>query len=105
MAKTENTIIVTRDDLKIMNVHMIQQKGRRQKEPDVIFFNMRFFDAVTIYGCKLCRSKAGDWFVSMPAKKASNGEWYNDADVYWKVCEFTQDNVIDMVFKILDEEE
>ena len=76
--ETENTTTYT---VKVTRAKEI--KGSYAFDMDV--------NGVTIYGCWLKETKAGDNFVSFPSYKGKDGKWYSHA--YFKIDEKTQADI------------
>ena len=40
-------------------------------------------NGITIYGCRIIQTEKGDWFLSFPSRKGSDGKYYKH--VYFEV--------------------
>ena len=62
-----------------------------------------FFDLVingiTVYGCKVCEGKNGD-FISLPSRKGKDDKYYSI--VYFRLSDEDQKIILDTVEKVLN---
>ena len=54
-------------------------------------FNM-ILNGVTIYNCTVAETKEGNFFVSFPSRKGSDGKWYSY--VYFRFSEDDQNAIL-----------
>lgn len=61
-------------------------------------FNM-ILNGVTIYNCTVAETKDGNFFISFPSRKGTDGKWYSY--VYFRFSEEDQKRILDAVSETL----
>lgn len=61
-------------------------------------FNM-ILNGVTIYNCTVAETKDGDFFISFPSRKGTDGKWYSY--VYFRLSEEDQNAILEAVYNKL----
>lgn len=57
-------------------------------------FNM-ILNGVTIYNCTVAETKEGNFFISFPSRKGTDGKWYSY--VYFRFSEEDQNAILEAV--------
>lgn len=81
---------------KVVSIEVIRAK---EFDNGGVVFDM-YVNDVSIYNCRVVEGKNGD-FISFPARKASDGNYYNHA--YIKLSEENTKEIISQVEKKLEE--
>lgn len=65
---------------------------------DTVFFDL-VINGITVYGCKVCEGKNGD-FISLPSRKGKDDKYYSI--VYFRLSDEDQKIILDTVEKVLN---
>ena len=61
-------------------------------------FNM-VLNGITIYNCTVAETKEGNFFISFPSRKGTDGKWYSY--VYFRFSEEDQNKILAAVYEKL----
>ena len=65
---------------------------------ETVFFDL-VINGITVYGCKVCEGKNGD-FISLPSRKGKDDKYYSI--VYFRLSDEDQKIILDTVEKVLN---
>ena len=65
---------------------------------ETVFFDL-VINGITVYGCKVCEGKNGD-FISLPSRKGKDDKYYSI--VYFRLSDEDQKIILDTVEKMLN---
>ena len=65
---------------------------------ETVFFDL-VINGITVYGCKVCERKNGD-FISLPSRKGKDDKYYSI--VYFRLSDEDQKIILDTVEKVLN---
>lgn len=68
-----------------------------------VFFNLTVGNIFKIYGCKVARTKKGEYFISMPSRKGTDKRYYAHCIV--RLSESQTEEVLGMVSDALNNAE